>query len=166
MQNARIHSLAAICLLAATVRALPQAPAAAGRQATPAEKIQALEGFKVELLRSAQPGEGSWVSMTVDPRGRLIVSPQGGEPMLRITLDDRGQIAKMETIDLPVRGAMGLLYTSGSLYVNGRGKEGYHLYRLRDTDGDDQFDRVELLRKWEGGDGEHGAHGIVLGPDK
>ena len=166
MQNARIHSLAAVCLLAATVRAFPQAPAAAGRQATPAEKIQALEGFKVELLRSAQPGEGSWVCMTVDPRGRLIVSPQGGEPMLRLTLDDRGQIAKMETIDLPVRGAMGLLYTSDSLYVNGRGKEGYHLYRLRDTDGDDQFDRVELLRKWEGGDGEHGAHGIVLGPDK
>ena len=27
-------------------------------------------------------------------------------------------------------------------------------------------DKVELIRKWKGGPGEHGAHGIVLGPDK
>ena len=63
-------------------------------------------GFRVELLRSAEPGEGSWVAMTIDPKGRLIISPQGGEPMQRITLDAQGQIAKMEPIDLPVRGAM------------------------------------------------------------
>ena len=134
--------------------------------ATAAESIRMLDGFRVELLRSSQPGEGSWVSMTLDPKGRLIVSPQGEEPMLRITLDAAGQVANIETIDLPVRGAMGLLYAFDSLYVNGRGKEGYHLYRLRDTNGDDKYDSVELLRRWKGGDGEHGAHGIVLGPDQ
>lgn len=133
--------------------------------ATPAESLQVAEGFKVELLRSAQPNEGSWVAMTVDPKGRLIVSPQGEEPMERITLDATGHIAKVETIDLPISGAMGLLYAFDGLYVNGRGPEGYHLYRVRDTDGDDRYDKVELLRKWNGGDGEHGAHGIVKGPD-
>jgi len=64
---------------------------------------------------------------------------------------------------------MGLLCAFDSLYVNGKGPDGYHLYRLRDTDGDDLYDKVELLRKWngnKGGDGEHGAHGIVLGTDR
>src|SRR6266545_838593 len=148
-------------------------------EALPAESLKVADGFKVELLRSAQPGEGSWVSMTVDAKGRLIISPQGKEPMLRVTLDKDGKIAKMENIDLPVSGAMGLLYAFDSLYVNGQGPDGYHLYRLRDTDGDDKFDKLELLRrwqgsgdksnepeKWKGGTGEHGAHGIVLGPDQ
>jgi hypothetical protein len=40
------------------------------------------------------------------------------------------------------------------------------MFRCRDTDGDDQYDKVEFLREWKGGSGEHGAHGIVLGPDK
>ena len=137
--------------------------------ATPAEKLAVARGFKVELLRSAQADEGSWVAMTVDSKGRLIISPQGTEPMRRITLDAKGQIAKMESIEVPLTGAMGLLYANDSLYANGQGKDGYHLYRLRDSDGDDQYDKVELLRKWngnKGGNGEHGAHGIVLGPDK
>ena len=134
-------------------------------QPLPAESLKVAEGFKVELLRSAQAGEGSWVSMTVDGKGRFIVSPQGKEPMLRFTIEN-GKIAKQETIDLPVSGAMGLLYAFDSLYVNGQGPEGYHLYRLRDTDGDDKYDKWELLRKWAGGAGEHGAHGIVLGPDQ
>jgi putative heme-binding domain-containing protein len=134
-------------------------------EATPAEALTVLDGFKVDLLRSSQPGEGSWVSMTVDDAGRLIVSPQDGEPMLRFTIDKDGHIARMETIDLPVKGAMGLLYLSGSLYVNGSGPEGYHFYRLTDTDKDDRYDKYELLRKWKGGPGEHGSHGIVKGPD-
>ena len=35
---------------------------------------------------------------------------------------------------------------------------------MRDTDGDDQFDEVKLLKKFDGG-GEHGPHGVRLGPD-
>lgn len=144
------------------------APGAAKKpkEATPAESLTVAPGFKVELLRSAQPDEGSWVSMTVDPKGRLIVSPQDKQPMLRFTLGKDGQIAKIETIDLPVRSAMGLLYAFDSLYVNGQGPDGYHLYRLTDTNGDDQYDKHELIKKWKGGPGEHGAHGIVLGADR
>lgn len=133
--------------------------------ATPVSALQVAEGFKVELLRSAEAGEGSWVAMTVDTKGRLIISPQGAEPMLRLTLDASGQVTKKEAIDLPVRGAMGLLSAFGALYVNGQGPEGYHFYRLTDTNGDDVYDRSELLRRWAGGNGEHGAHGIVKGPD-
>jgi len=144
-------------------------PSNGGKPATPAESITVPEGFRVELLRSAQAGEGSWVSMTIDPQGRLIISPQGREPMLRVTLDAKGQIASIDTNAVPhISGAMGMLYAFDALYVNGQGPEGYHLYRLPDTDGKGTYGEPELLRRWNrnsGGNGEHGAHGIVLGPD-
>jgi putative heme-binding domain-containing protein len=134
--------------------------------ATAADKLTVLPGFKVELLRSAERGEGSWVCMAVDPKGRLIISPQEGTGnMLRVTLGKTGQIEKLEKIDVPVGGAMGLLYAFDSLYVSGNGPDKLGLYRIRDTDGDDQYDKVEFLRKFDGAGGEHGSHALVLGPD-
>ena len=150
-------------MAAAAVRA----PGRAARKATPAEALSTLPGFQVELIRSAEPGEGSWVCLTVDPQGRLIISPQDPrDRMLRVTLTEQGQVGKIEPIELPVGGAMGLLYAFDGLYVNGKGKDGLALYRLRDTNNDDQYDTVEVVRKWNGDGGEHGPHGVVLGPDK
>jgi len=40
------------------------------------------------------------------------------------------------------------------------------LYRLQDTDGDDQFDKVTLLKSFEGEPGEHGPHSLILSFDK
>ena len=134
--------------------------------ATAAESLQVLPGFKVEMVRSSQGGEGSWVSLTTDPQGRLILSPQDKQPMLRLTIGADGKMAKMETIDLPVTGAMGLLHAFGGLYVNGAGPDGYHLYKLTDTDGDDRYDTVQLVHKWKGGAGEHGAAPQESGPPK
>src|SRR4051812_40375955 len=150
----------------AAALALPHFALAAAKVATPAENLTVLPGFKVELIKSSDAAvEGSWVSMTVDNKGRLIIAPQGKEPIMRLTLDGSGHIARKETIDLPITSAMGLLYHKGNLYVNGVGKEGYNMYLLRDTDKDDTYDNIELIRRWVGGNGEHGAHGIVLGPD-
>ena len=135
--------------------------------ATPAEQLTALPGFKVELLHSATRKEGSWICMTVDPKGRLIISPQGDkQPLLRVTINQQGKIASMEKIDSPVWTAMGLLYAFDSLYLSGNGEKGLGLYRLRDTDSDDKYDSIELLRKFDGAAGEHGSHALVLGPDK
>lgn len=66
--------------------------------------------------------------------------------------------------------AQGLLWAFNGLYVmvNNEGKDFNRksgLYRLEDTDGDDQFDRVTLLKRLNGG-GEHGPHSIVLAPDQ
>ena len=134
--------------------------------ATAADKLTVLSGFKVELLRSAERGEGSWVCMAIDPKGRLIVSPQEGTGnMLRVTLSKSGQIEKLEKIDAPVGSAMGLLYAFDSLYVSGNGPDRLALYRIKDTNGDDQYDKVETLRRLDGAGGEHGSHALVLGPD-
>jgi putative heme-binding domain-containing protein len=145
--------------------AIAAGAAVAAKAPVAAETLSVLDGFKVELVRSAQAGEGSWVAMATDPQGRLIISPQGKEPMLRFSLDAKGQVTNVEKLTAPIGGAMGLRYAFDALYINGQGPQGYHLYRMRDTDGKGTYGELELIRKWKGGPGEHGAHGIVVGPD-
>ena len=135
---------------------------------TPADQISAVPGFKVELLKSANEREGSWVSMAIDDKGRLYISPQNKAPdgdLMRVTLDPRGQIVKTEWVNLGVGAAMGMVWAFDSLYVSGQGPDGQAIYRLQDTNGDGDLDKVELFKKMPGGGGEHGAHAIVLGPD-
>ncbi|MCP5541455.1 MAG: c-type cytochrome [Akkermansiaceae bacterium] len=140
-------------------------------QATPVDHIKIAEGFRVELLYSVpKTDQGSWVAMTQDTKGRLIVSDQYGK-LYRLTPPGPGQTlspAEVETIDLDIGGAQGLLYAFDSLYavLNTGEHGGRGLYRLRDTDGDDRFDQKELLRKFEEQGGEHGPHAVILGPDR
>ena len=140
---------------------------ATAADATSAESLTVLPGFKVELLHSASTNEGSWICMTRDNKGRLIVSPQkDSQPLLRITLTRTGSVARIEPIPAPVKQAMGLCYAHDSLYVNGHGPEGTGLYRLIDQNRNDQFDtnEVHFLKKMKG-EGEHGYHAVVAGPD-
>ena len=132
-------------------------------EATPAAQIQVLDGFQVERLYSVPAGQqGSWVSMTVDPQGRLITSDQNGK-LYRIALNDFTQPPTVEAIPAEIGRAHGLLYAFDSLYVMVNGK-GSGLYRVRDSDGDDQLDDVQQLIAIRGG-GEHGPHGIIPGAD-
>src|SRR5215510_10310614 len=91
-------AIAASCLISV----FAQNPAANLPAATPAEKLTTLPGFKVELLHSATKKEGSWISMAIDPKGRLIISPQDDKNqlrLLRVTLTKEGQVEKVEKID-------------------------------------------------------------------
>lgn len=129
--------------------------------------IQVASGFKVEVIYTVPKEEqGSWVCLTVDARGRLIAGDQHGG-LYRITVPPVGTSgpAKVEPLVTKVGGAHGLLYAFDSLYVmvNERKAEN-GLWRLRDTNGDDQFDEEQFLREIKGS-GEHGPHALVLGPD-
>src|SRR5262249_15908102 len=111
--------------------------------ATPAESLNVADGFHVELLRSADPGDGSWVCRAFDDRGRLRLSPQGDErPLLRMSFAG-GKVANVEKLNPPIRYVMGLLYAFDSLYVNGHGPKGTGLYRLIDENKNDQFETNE-----------------------
>ncbi|HUE71544.1 MAG TPA: PQQ-dependent sugar dehydrogenase [Pirellulaceae bacterium] len=119
-------------------------------------------GFEISLVRAAQSDEGSWVSMAFDPKGRLTIARED-QGLLRMTLaDDRRSVTKVETINRELLECRGLLYADNALYANANNSKG--LYRLRDTDGDDQFDEVKLLRQFPGGVG-HGRNDLALGPD-
>jgi len=142
----------------------------ADEAATPVEQIKVKKDFRVELLYSVPKSEqGSWVSMCLDDKGRLIASDQYG-PLYRITppaLNGSASETKIEKMDLPIGAAQGMAFVKGAIYlqVNGDEYQGRGLYKVSDTNGDDLFDKVELLRGYTERAGEHGPHYVVPGPD-
>ena len=153
--------------------------------ATDPADLQVADGFTIDLLYTVpKDDEGSWVGLTYDPKGRLIATDQYGD-VYRITLPSTGTTTgtKVEALNLklpqtplgdPERrdeerddivGAHGALYAFDSLYLmvtENYGKQG--IWRLRDTNGDDQFDDYKHLRSLNGR-GEHAPHSLVLGPE-
>ncbi|GAB3492497.1 hypothetical protein GCM10027341_06690 [Spirosoma knui] len=157
-----------------------QGPETIGADDSKADKLKLQPGFKAEHLYSpSENGQGSWVSMTFDDKGRMIASDQYGG-LFRIKLPAIGSGSAKPTVEKLVISkdtsvgmgyAQGLMYAFNSLYVmvNNRPSKQFPkpsgLYRLQDTDGDDQFDKVTMLKELKG-EGEHGPHSIVLSPDK
>lgn len=130
--------------------------------------LQVPPGFVVEVVHEVPASQGSWVSLAVDARGRLLASDQSGG-LFRITPGPPGAdpaASVVEAIDLPVGAAQGLLCVGDDLYcVTAGGRaDGPGLYRVRDLDADGAYDDwTRLVALNEGG--EHGPHGIALGPD-
>ena len=88
--------------------------------ANPNDVIQALNGFKVEVVAKAdRPKQGSWISITEDDQGRLILGANEQQPFTRLTLDKAGKVVKTETIFTPVSEAMGITWHDNALYVQG-----------------------------------------------
>jgi len=153
------------------------------------DKLKLPPGFKAEHLYSPEEHEqGSWVAMTFDNKGRMITADQYGA-IYRLVLPVQGDTTKPKvekliigteadrngdttTLKVGMGFAQGLLYAFNSLYVmvNHNSDKNFDkntgLYRLQDTDGDDQFDKVTLLKSFEGEPGEHGPHSMKLSPDK
>lgn len=148
------------------------------------DKLKLPVGFHAEHLYSPSENEqGSWVAMTFDNKGRLITSDQYGA-LYRLEVPAIGSevlTPKMEKLKIrngeqvadsiiQMGYAQGLLYAFNSLYVmvNHQGNEEFEkssgLYRLEDTDNDDQYDKITLL-KLLNGSGEHGPHSIKPSPD-
>jgi putative heme-binding domain-containing protein len=132
----------------------------AQNQATDATTLSLPPGFKAELVRSAQPGEDSWVAMAFDEQGRLTLAKEK-KGLLRLTLSGSGE-QKIEVIDDELLECRGLLYAHGSLFANANNTKA--LVRLTDQNGDGSFDERKELMRTSGGVG-HGRNHIKLGPD-
>ncbi len=117
-------------------------------------------GFKIELLRSAQPEEDSWVSMAFDPQGRVTIACEK-KGLLRMTLG-KEQVEKVERINDSLLECRGLLYTDGALYADANNSKMF--VRLRSSANDDRFDEVTELLRTDGGVG-HGRNHVKRGPD-
>ncbi|MFO0941898.1 MAG: c-type cytochrome [Pirellulales bacterium] len=129
-----------------------------------AENAKVPEGFKIEKIYNVPRSMGSWVSITVDPKGRLVACDQGGAGLYLITPGVNGQPTKVQKMPVSLSGAQGLLYAFDALYAVVNGGPGSGLHRLTDTDGDGLADKDEHLMHIDGG-GEHGPHAVVLSPD-
>lgn len=145
----------------------------ANNDQSPAGEFKTLPGFEVDMVHPVSAsGQGSWVALCLDPQKRIIASDQYGG-LYRVTLDEDGK-ATSEKLDINIGMAQGLLYAFDSLYINinarrsdlqGTLAEGPGVYRLTDTDGDDQFDKVEYIVPLSDTAGEHGPHALVLSPE-
>jgi len=144
-----------------------------GRAVVAGEAIQSLPGFKAELVYTVpRDDQGSWVSLTTDPEGRIIAGDQYGG-LFRLTPPAIGAAfdpaeTKVEKLTSTIGGAHGLLWAFDSLYAvvaeRPTTKSEPGLWRLRDEDGDGIFEKEEHLLRLDGG-GEHGPHAVVLSPD-
>ena len=160
-----------------------------GPDSTKVDKLKLLPGFKAEHLYSPSDNKkGSWVAMTFDDKGRMITSDQYGflyrleiPPVGAGNLTPKVEKLKISMSPLPSADttkpkvgmgyAQGLCWAFNSLYVmvnhnsDTTFAKGSGLYRLQDTNNDDQLDQITLIKSLKG-EGEHGPHSIVLSPDK
>jgi putative heme-binding domain-containing protein len=151
---------------------MPNLAVAAGeRQATGPDSIRTADGFRVERLRSAAEGEDSWISLSIDPSGRIFLG-----------LDTAG-IAVLEPVATPdpaaaepsisfrrldgtddLRHCRGILAADSGLYVVATDSQ--QLVRLRDSNGDGEFEQRQLLAELPYASRYgHGMNQIVLGPE-
>ena len=108
--------------------------------------------------------------MCNDDKGRIYASDQYGG-LYRFTPPAPGQTLKpadVQKVPIDIRAINGMLFAFDALYV---GVNDYErkmtsgLYRITDSNNDDQLDKVELLRGMEAR-GDHGVHAVVLTPDE
>jgi putative heme-binding domain-containing protein len=126
-----------------------------------------LPGFQVERIYYVPKDKfGSWVSITTDPKGRLVCSDQERKGLYRITPGKVGtsEPSKIEKLDINITAAQGLLFAFDSLYISVNGGPGSGLYRAKYDTSTDTFGEVKKLKDIKGG-GEHGPHALRLTPD-
>jgi putative heme-binding domain-containing protein len=134
------------------------------RVATSPESIRALPGFQVQRLRSAQEGESSWISMSFDDQGRILVGlDDHGVARLTINADQNVDFERLAGTE-SFRHVRGVLFAHQSLYVCATDSQEVH--RLQDQDGDGQFETLTLLQQLPYASRfGHGTNQMVLGPD-
>lgn len=135
------------------------------RAATAPESIRVAQGFEVELLRSAQEGESSWISMTWEPKGDLLVGLDD-QGVARLRLQATNGTIPFERLagTDSFRHVRGILHALGSLYVCATDSQ--EIYRLTDENQDDEYETQELFQRlaYNSRYG-HGMNQLVLGPD-
>ena len=128
------------------------------------ERFRISSEFVVERVLDDE-SLGSLIAMTFNEFGHMLASREGG-PLLIITDSDGDK--KHDRVRVyceKVKNCQGILALNGDVYVTGDGPDGVALYRLTDTDRDGMLETTEALVKFSGPMGEHGPHGLVLGPD-
>jgi len=142
------------------------APAAdTGAVNDPAGLYQVMPGFRLEQIHQVPMDQGSWVAMTVDGGGRLLCADQIGAIYRVHPPSADAREVRTELLDLPLRGAHGLLWHKGVLWVTvteDHAKAG--VWMVTDGNGDGEPDTPVQIMSLRGG-GEHGPHALVASPD-
>ncbi len=130
-------------------------------------------GFAVER---AMPASHNIINMTFHADGRVFLALEKGPILLAADNDKDGSFETVTTFTDQVTYCMGLLWLEPpvvpqpTLFAVGNGpgpdgKNGDGIFRVIDADKDGKADKVERFAEVQGM-GEHGTHGIILGPDR
>ena len=128
------------------------------------ERFQIQKGFGVQRVLSDEQ-VGSIIAMTFNEFGHIILSQEDGPLLLVFDKDEDGIPEQVRTYCDKVKSCQGILALNGEVFVTGDGPEGAALYRLTDVDRNGTLEQVKAIVKFKGNGGEHGPHGIRLGPD-
>lgn len=128
--------------------------------ATDAAALQLPRGFRAELVRSALTGEGSWVAMSFDDEGRLVLAREK-QGLIRLTLRPPGlTVTSVEVIDNSLLECRGLAHRGNSLFAHANNSK--FLARLDDANQDGFYESKTELLHTEGGVG-HGRNHLRWG---
>ncbi len=125
--------------------------------------FQVPENFVVQQLLNESVG--SLIAMEFNEFGQIILSREGGKLLLAdLSQSEKGQISVRKYCD-DIDNVQGILPLNGDVFVTGEGPQGLGLYRLTDANRDGMLEPVSKLIGFTGQTGEHGPHGLTLGPD-
>lgn len=127
------------------------------------ERFAIVPGFEIEEVADAQVG--SLIAMTFNEFGHIIASVEGGGLILMYDTNKDGVPDTSKPYCDLVENVQGLLALNGDVYVTGEGPDGSGFYRLIDEDRNGELEKCEMIAKFKGTPGEHGAHQIAFGPD-
>ncbi len=121
-------------------------------------------GFQVQHVAGHEE-TGSILAMAFNEFGQILVSQEGGPLLLIYDSNDNGSPDQVRICCQQVSSCQGILPISGQVFVIGEGASGTALYRLEDDNHDGDFEKATAILKFQGPLGEHGPHGLTLGPD-
>ena len=127
------------------------------------ERFKIAREFEVQRVLDAD-AIGSAIAIAFNEFGQLLVSQEGG-PLEIVSFDDSGKPGDPRVCCDLVSSCQGILPLNGNVFVTGQGKEGLGIYLLKDEDRDGTFEDAKRVLPFRGGLGEHGPHGLALGPD-
>lgn len=124
------------------------------------QNIETLPGFEVQKIYDVpREQQGSWVALSVGPKGHLIASDQESKGMFQIEIsgDIDNPDVRIEELIMPISGAQGLQWMDSYFYVNVNRKG---LFRMKYDEESELFNILEYLGGPDGG-GEHGNHSLI-----
>ncbi len=129
-----------------------------------ADRFEVSNEFTVQQVM--QDSEtGSLIAMTFNEFGKLLVSREGGPLLIADLSKPVNDPNRIRVLCDQVSTCQGLLALNGDVFVTGEGPSGLALYRLTDADKNGVMEATQTLLKFTGKLGEHGPHGLALGPD-
>lgn len=120
--------------------------------------------FEVQQVLAGEQ-TGSLIAMTFNEFGHILAAKEGGGLLLIYDSNGDKIPERVRTYCDKVQNIQGILAINGDVFVTGEGPDGHGLYRLADKDRDGILESVRALVKFKCTVGEHGPHGLVLGPD-